>query len=63
MTPVELKVLRCELVERIGVLKERAERSGRAGRWNVRKELREQCHRAEVRLAEVDRRLRALEVD
>lgn len=61
LTLVELKVTRCELEERIRDLREKEERFARVGRWNVRRELREQRHRAEVRLAEIDRAVRAQE--
>lgn len=57
---VELKVLRCELAERIATLKEKEGHHAHTGRWNLRRELKEQRHRAEVRLAEVERRLEAM---
>lgn len=61
LTLIELKVAACELEERIRDLREKEERFGRTGRWNVRRELKEQRHRAEMRLAEVERAVRARE--
>ena len=61
LTLVELKVARCEPEERIRDLRDKEALFGRQGRWNVRRELKEQRHRAEVRVAEVERALRAAE--
>ena len=63
LTLIELKVLRCELEERIRDLRAKEERFGRTGRWNVRRELKEQRHRAETRLGEVERALRGMEAE
>jgi hypothetical protein len=63
LTLIELKVLRFELEERIRDLREKEERFGRVGRWNVRRELKEQRHRAETRLGEVERALARLEAE
>ncbi len=61
MTLVELKVLRCELAERIRELQESEARHGRTGRWNLRRETKDQRHRKETLLADVERRIRAME--
>ena len=61
MTLVELKVTRCELEERVSQLKEAEARHAGMGRWNLRREAKAQRHRAELRLAEVERRIRAME--
>lgn len=61
LTLVELKVAACELEERIRDLRAKEERFGRTGRWNVRRELKDQRHRAEMRLAEVERAIRRME--
>lgn len=61
LTLVELKVAACELEERIRDLRAKEERFGRTGRWNVRRELKDQRHRAEVRHAEIERAIRAQE--
>jgi len=63
LTLIELKVLRFELEERIRDLREKEERFGRVGRWNVRRELKDQRHRAETRLGEAERALARLEAE
>lgn len=42
-----------ELEERIGQLRRSEESLARSGRWNLRREKKEQRHRAEGRLSEV----------
>lgn len=61
VTLVELKVARCELAERIEQLKENEQKFAGMGRWNLRRETKDQRHRKELLLAEVDRRIAAME--
>lgn len=61
VTLVELKVLRYELEERVRELRKAEARHGRTGRWNLRRESKEQRHRKETLLADVERRIKAME--
>lgn len=49
----ELEERRVELEERISQLRRSEESLARSGRWNLRREKKEQRHRAEGRLSEV----------
>lgn len=61
VTLVELKVLLCELDDRALRLHESEGKMAAGGRWAQRREFREQRHRLEIRIAGVQRRIRAME--
>lgn len=61
VTLVELKVVRYELEDREKTLLEHEKRAAAGNQWAQRRDLREQRHHVELRRAEIERRIRAME--